>query len=132
MLTEAELIHRLGGSTVYQDFERAFCEVTQFSLRLLPIQNRSSACNGEWNGHQCSSTTDVPVRIGDRIIGLLQIGRSLLEAARAERFNDSEKPVNYDKAHSTHFHPVGCSRSRYQASALELFANQLSFFANEF
>jgi hypothetical protein len=64
MLTEAELIHRLGGSTVYQDFERAFCEVTQFSLRLLPIQNQSSACNGEWNGHQCSSTTDVPVRIG--------------------------------------------------------------------
>jgi hypothetical protein len=43
MLQEAELVDRLCRSTVYQDFERSFCEVTQFPLRLSPPENRSLA-----------------------------------------------------------------------------------------
>ena len=86
MLQEAELIDRLCRSTVYQDFERSFCEVTQFPLRLSPPENRSLAGNGQVDGQQFSSATDVPVRLGDKIIGLLQLGRPALEA-RVEHFS---------------------------------------------
>ena len=89
MLKEAELVDQLCRSTVYQDFERAFCEVTQFPLRLTPPRNRSLPCNGQINGHQFSSVTDVPVRLGDTIVGLLQLGRPALEATRAGYFKDS-------------------------------------------
>jgi hypothetical protein len=60
MLKEAELVDQLCRSTVYQDFEGAFCEVIQFPLRLTPPRNRSLPCNGQINGHQFSSVTDVP------------------------------------------------------------------------
>ena len=92
MLQEAELVDRLCRSTVYQDFERSFCEVTQFPLRLSPPENRSLAGNGQVDGQQFSSATDVPVRLGDKIIGLLQLGRPALEA-RVEHFKSSEKPI---------------------------------------
>jgi hypothetical protein len=123
-----------------QDFERAFCEVTQFALRLSSPKNPSIACNGQVNGRQFSSATDVPVRLGDKIIGLLQIGRPALEAARAEHSKDSEKPIRvagesmaFDRIPHTSINSAGPSRSRYEAIVhlLELFANQLSFFANE-
>ena len=91
MLQEAELIDRLCRSTVYQDFERSFCEVTQFPLRLSPPENRSLAGNGQVDGQQFSSATDVPVRLGDKIIGLLQLGRPALEA-RVEHFKALGKP----------------------------------------
>lgn len=121
MLQEAELVDRLCSSTVYQDFERSFCEVTQFPLRLSPPENRSLAGNGQ----QFSSATDVPVRLGDKIIGLLQLGRPALEA-RVEHFKASENPNAYIDS-------AGFSRSRYGSMVrlLELFANQLAFFANE-
>src|SRR6202030_4382224 len=121
MLQEAELIDRLCRSTVYQDFGRSFCEVTQFPLRLSPPENRSLAGNGQ----QFSSATDVPVRLGDKIIGLLQLGRPALEA-RVEHFRSSENPNAYIDS-------AGFSRSRYGSMVrlLELFANQLAFFANE-
>ena len=89
MLQEAELVDRLCRSTVYQDFERSFCEVTQFPLRLSPPENRSLAGNDQVDGQQFSSATDVPVRLGDKIIGLLQLGRPALEA-RVEHFKASE------------------------------------------
>jgi AraC-like DNA-binding protein len=125
MLQEAELVDRLCRSTVYQDFERSFCEVTQFPLRLSPPENRSLAGNGQVDGQQFSSATDVPVRLGDKIIGLLQLGRPALEA-RVEHFKASENPNAYIDS-------AGFSRSRYGSMVrlLELFANQLSFFANE-
>jgi len=93
MLKEAELVDQLCRSTVYQDFERAFCEVTQFPLRLTPPKNRSLPCIGQMNGQQFSSVTDVPVRLGDTIVGLLQLGRPALEATRAGYFKDSKKPI---------------------------------------
>ena len=62
MLQEAELIDRLCRSTVYQDFERSFCEVTQFPLRLSPPENRSLAGNGQVMStvlicHRCSGAS---------------------------------------------------------------------------
>ncbi|HZC59365.1 MAG TPA: hypothetical protein VE154_05175, partial [Chthoniobacterales bacterium] len=45
------------------------------------------------NGHQFSSATDVPVRLGDKIIGLLQLGRLALAAPRVENFAASEKAI---------------------------------------
>jgi hypothetical protein len=65
------------------------------------------------------------VRLGDRIIGLLQLGRPALEA-RVEHFKASENPNAYIDS-------AGFSRSRYGSMVhlLELFANQLAFFANE-
>ena len=137
MLKEAELVDRLCRSTVYQDFERAFCEVTQFPLRLSPPE--ALARNGQVNGHQFSSVTDVPVRLGDKIIGLLQIGRPALAAPRVEYFKAPEKPIReggegaFDRIPNAYIDSVGFSRSRYDSMVglLELFANQLSFFANE-
>ena len=137
MLQEAELVDRLCRSTVYQDFERSFCEVTQFPLRLSPPENRSLAGNGQVNGQQFSSATDVPVRLGDKIIGLLQLGRPALEA-RVEHFKTSGKPIpdaregDFDRIPNAYIDSAG-SRSRYGSMVrlLELFANQLAFFANE-
>ena len=137
MLQEAELVDRLCRSTVYQDFERAFCEVTQFPLRLSPP--KPLARNGQVNGHQFSSVTDVPVRLGDKIIGLLQIGRPALAAPRVEYFKALEKPIRdagegaFDRIPNAYIDSVGFSRSRYDSMVrlLELFANQLSFFAND-
>ena len=137
MLQEAELVDRLCRSTVYQDFERSFCEVTQFPLRLSPPENRSLAGNGQVDGQQFSSATDVPVRLGDKIIGLLQLGRPALEA-RVEHFKASEQPIrdgregDFDRMPNAYIDSVG-SRSRYGSMVrlLELFANQLAFFANE-
>jgi AraC-like DNA-binding protein len=137
MLQEAELVDRLCRSTVYQDFERAFCEVTQFPLRLSPP--KALARNGQVNGHQFSSVTDVPVRLGDKIIGLLQLGRPVLPGPRVEYFKAAEKPNrdagerDFDRIANAYIDSVGFSRSRYDSMVrlLELFANQLSFFAND-
>src|SRR6202030_2342115 len=135
MLQEAELVDRLCRSTVYQDFQRSFCEVTQFPLRLSPPENRS---NDQVDGQQISSATDVSVRLGDKIIGLLQLGRPALEA-RVEHFKTSEKPIrdaregDFDRIPNAYIDSAGFSRSRYGSMVrlLELFANQLAFFANE-
>src|ERR1700676_3009264 len=125
MLQQAELVDRLCRSTVYQDFQRSFCEVTQLPLRLSPPENRSLPGNDQVDGQQFSSATDVPVRLGDKIIGLLQLGRPALEA-RVEHFKASENANAYIDS-------AGFSRSRYGSMVrlLELFANQLAFFANE-
>jgi AraC-like DNA-binding protein len=137
MLQEAELLNRLCRSTVYQDFQRSFCEVTQFPLRLSPPENPRLAGNDQVDGQQFSSATDVPVRLGDKIIGLLQLGRPALEA-RVEHFKTSGKPIRYaregdfDRIPNAYIDSAG-SRSRYGSMVrlLELFANQLAFFANE-
>src|ERR1700733_6227370 len=137
MLQEAELLNRLCRSTVYQDFQRSFCEVTQFPLRLSPPENPRLAANDQVDGQQFSFATDVPVRLGDKTIGLLQLGRPALEA-RVEHFKTSGKPIRYaregdfDRIPNASIDSAG-SRSRYglMVRLLELFANQLAFFANE-
>jgi AraC-like DNA-binding protein len=138
MLQQAELVDRLCRSTVYQNFQRSFCEVTQLPLRLSPPENRSLPGNDQVDGQQFSSATDVPVRLGDKIIGLLQLGRPALEA-RVEHFKTSEKPIrdaregDFDRIPNAYIDSAGFSRSRYGSMVrlLELFANQLAFFANE-
>src|SRR6201994_3308885 len=138
MLQEAELVDRLCRSTAYQDFQRSFCEITQFPLRLSPPENAGLAGNDQGAGQQFSSATDVPVRLGDKIIGLLQLGRPALEA-RVEHFKASEKPIrdaresDFDRIPNADIDSAGFSRSRYGSMVrlLELFANQLAFLANE-
>jgi len=66
MLQEGELVDQLSRSTVYQNFERAFCEATQFSLRLAPPKNRSWISDGEVHQFWCAA--EVPVRLGDKTV----------------------------------------------------------------
>jgi hypothetical protein len=75
------------------------------SAPFVAARNRSLAGNGQVDDQQFSSATDVPVRLGDKIIGLLQLGRPALEA-RVEHFKASENPNAYIDS-------AGFSRSRY-------------------
>ena len=50
MMQETEVLDRLSRSKVYQDFERAFREVTRVPLRLAAPNKGISADNG--NGHR--------------------------------------------------------------------------------
>jgi hypothetical protein len=80
MMQETELLDQLFRSNVYQDFERAFREVTQVPVRLAPPNKRSSACNGNGHrvAHQFFDKTEIPVRLGDTIIGVLQLAQQTL------------------------------------------------------
>jgi AraC-like DNA-binding protein len=138
MLQEGELVDQLSRSTVYQNFERAFSEVTQFSLRLTPPKKRSLIPDGKVHQFWCAA--EVPVRLGDKTVGVLQIGQPALAATTTEHFKDSEKPISdpgvsmdFDRIPYAQIDSALPSRSRYEAMVrlLELFANQLSFFANE-
>jgi AraC-like DNA-binding protein len=138
MLQEGELVDQLSRSTVYQNFERAFSEVTQFSLRLAPPKKRSLIPDGQVHQFWCAA--EVPVRLGDKTVGVLQIGQPALAATTTEHFKDSEKPIgdpgvsmDFDRIPYAQIDSALPSRSRYEAMLrlLELFANQLSFFANE-
>jgi AraC-like DNA-binding protein len=138
MLQEGELVDQLSRSTVYQNFERAFCEATQFSLRLAPPKNRSWISDGEVHQFWCAA--EVPVRLGDKTVGVLQIGQPAMAATTTEHIKDSEKPIrdpgvsmDLDRIPYAQIDSALPSRSRYEAMVrlLELFANQLSFFANE-
>jgi len=138
MLQEGELVDQLSRSTVYQNFERAFSEVTQFSLRLAPPKKRSLIPDGKVHQFWCAA--EVPVRLGDKTVGVLQIGQPALAATTTEHFKDWEKPIrdpgvnmDFDRIPYAQIDSALPSRSRYEAMVrlLELFANQLSFFANE-
>jgi AraC-like DNA-binding protein len=139
MLQEVELIDRLRLSHVYQDFERAFYEATGLPMRLSPPKNRSPTGNGQVNGVEFRYAEEVPIRLGDKIIGVLQLGLPAFEVPAGEHFKDPEK--SQDAARSSHFDTTTSayifsttpSRSRYGAilRLLGLFVNQLSFFANE-
>jgi AraC-like DNA-binding protein len=76
-----------------------------------------------------------------QLFGRLQIGRPPLEAAKPRHIKDSEKAkrvlgesMDFNKIPDACFDSADPSELRYEAMArllLELFANQLSFFANE-
>jgi len=142
MMQETELLDQLSRSNVYQDFERAFREVTQVPVRLAPPNKRSSACNGNGHrvAHQFFDKTEIPVRLGDTIIGVLQLAQQTLATPATERFIDLERQGrdagmsrDFGRIEDGDFQIFVPSRSRYQAMVrlLEIFAQQLAFFANE-
>jgi AraC-like DNA-binding protein len=142
MMQETEVLDQLSRSKVYQDFERAFREVTQVPLHLAAPNKRISACNGNGHryAHQLLDKTEIPVRLGDKIIGVLQMGEQTFETTAIERHIGLERPSR-DAGMSRGLSRIGdgdCqifapSQSRYEAMVrlLEIFAQQLSFFAND-
>src|SRR5260221_11226392 len=79
MLQEAELVEQLSCLKVYRDFEQAFYQVTELSVRLRTLGMWNLACallNEE--GRFCSITI-VPVWLGENIIGVLQTDRAAFE-----------------------------------------------------
>src|SRR5258708_36859996 len=92
MLQEAELVEQLSCLKVYRDFEQAFYQVTELSVRLRTIGMWNLACallNEE--GRFCSITI-VPVWLGENIIGELQTDRAPPEEPMSRQLDDSEKP----------------------------------------
>jgi AraC-like DNA-binding protein len=139
MLQEPELIDQLRRWYVYQDFERAFHEVTGWPLRLSHPEDRKLAGNDHANGLELPYTAEIPIPLGDKIIGVLQLGQPAREVRTAEHFKGSEKPqvatlsAQSDMTAKAYIGSTTLPRSRYQAMLrlLGLFVNQLSFFANE-
>ena len=74
MIREPEIIDQLSRSEEYQDFERAFCETTQLSLRLRSLESCDLAGDGEGQQAQIMDVKAVPVRLGDKTIGVLELG----------------------------------------------------------
>ena len=136
MIQETELVEQLARLRIYYDFEQAFHQVTG-----LPVQLRSPgiwnlACAALYQEGRFFSITVVPVWLGETIIGVLQTGRAALEQpidgqSIGHRKTVFEAPVGRNRKSNGHV-PV-FSRSRYQAMVhlLQIFAEQLSFYANQ-
>jgi AraC-like DNA-binding protein len=139
MIQEAEILDQLSHSKVCQDFERSFCETTELPVRLRSLRNWDSVCNGERYEQDLLKVIAVPVRLGDNIIGVLQTGRAALENPTVEHFENWEKRAqvagvkDLNRTKYAYFHSLVLSRSRYDAMVrlLEIFAEQLSFLANQ-
>jgi AraC-like DNA-binding protein len=118
MMPERELIEQLSYLKVYRDFEQAFCQVTGLSVRLRPLGIWNLACAVLRPEGRFSSITVVPIWLGENIIGVLQTGRAALQEPIDNQLNG---------------HIAVFSRSRYQAMVhlLQIFAEQLSFYANQ-
>lgn len=138
MIREPEIIDQLSRSEEYQDFERAFCETTQLSLRLRPLESWDAPGRNQWRDNQSVSFTAVPVRLGDKTIGVLEMGQPGQARPPANYFEDFQPQVydagtDKDLEAIKHFHFTVSGRSRYEATAhlLEIFAKQLELFANQ-
>jgi AraC-like DNA-binding protein len=138
MIQESEIIHQLSRLAVYQNFERAFCEVTGLSVRLRPLGIWNLACAALHQEPQFFNVTVVPVRLGEKIIGVLQTGRVAVGVPMAEQFAGQDKQTSETTARRRpneigNGHLPVFSRSRYEAMVhlLQIFAEQLSFFANQ-
>src|SRR5467141_2986786 len=138
MMQEAELIEQLSRLRVYRDFEQAFYQVTELSVRLRTLGMWNLACALLNEEGRFYSITIVPVWLGEDIIGVLQTDRAALEEPMSRQLADGEKPVtnaavveNSNRLINGHV-PV-FSRSRYEAMVhlLQIFAEQLSFYANQ-
>jgi AraC-like DNA-binding protein len=142
MMQETEVLNQLSRSKVYQDFERAFREVTQVPLHLAAPNKWISACNGNGHryAHQLLDKTEIPVCLGDKIIGVLQMGQQTFETTATERLigldgqnRDARISRGFGRIEDGDCRIFVPSQSRYEAMVrlLEIFAQQLSFFANE-
>jgi AraC-like DNA-binding protein len=138
MMPENELIEQLSHLRVYRDFEQAFYQVTGLSVRLRPLGIWNLACAVLRREGRFSSITVVPIWLGENIIGVLQTGRAALQAQMGNQLADHKKPVS-DAAVVKNLNRTGnghvavFSQSRYEAMVhlLQIFAEQLSFYANQ-
>jgi AraC-like DNA-binding protein len=138
MLQDAELVDRIRHSAVYKDFKRAFCEASQLQLRLLPSPHLNLTVNGGAGQQNYRWSTEVPVRLADKTIAVLWVGEPGGEAFGDE---DSKKTgqssgqvgriLDFDGTRGDGIAGVAKSLREAALGLLELFASQLSFFANE-
>ncbi|MEY2606753.1 MAG: hypothetical protein QOH31_4575 [Verrucomicrobiota bacterium] len=138
MMQEAELIEQLSRLRVYRDFEQAFSQVTELSVRLKTLGMWNLACAFLNQEGRFTSITIVPVWLGENIIGVLQTGRAALEEPMSAQLTERKKPyanpvaVKNSSRRSNGHVPV-FSRPRYEAMVhlLQIFAEQLSFYASQ-
>lgn len=138
MMQEAELIEQLSRLRVYRDFEQAFSQVTELSVRLKTLGMWNLACAFLNQEGRFTSITIVPVWLGENIIGVLQTGRAVLEEPMSAQLTERKKPyanpvaVKNSSRRSNGHVPV-FSRPRYEAMVhlLQIFAEQLSFYASQ-
>jgi AraC-like DNA-binding protein len=138
MLQEAELVEQLSCLKVYRDFEQAFYQVTELSVRLRTLGMWNLACALLHEEGRFYSIAIVPVWLGENIIGVLQTDRAALEEPMSRQLVDGEKPVTNAAVVENSNRPINgpvpvFSRSRYEAMVhlLQIFAEQLSFYANQ-
>src|SRR5258708_33770237 len=93
MLQEAELVEQLSCLRVYRDFEQAFYQVTELSVRLRTLGMWNLACALLNEEGRFYSITIVPVWLGEDIIGVLQTDRAPLEEPMSRQLTGREKPV---------------------------------------
>jgi AraC-like DNA-binding protein len=138
MMPEHELIEQLARLKVYRDFEQAFYQVTGLSVRLTPLGISNLACAVLRREGKFSSITVVPIWLGENIIGVLQTGRAALQESMGSQLADhrklgSDAAVVKNSNRTGNGHVAVFSRSRYEAMVhlLQIFAEQLSFYANQ-
>ncbi|HXO96593.1 MAG TPA: hypothetical protein VN857_08420, partial [Chthoniobacterales bacterium] len=129
MMQEAELIEQLSRLRVYRDFEQAFSQVTELSVRLRTLGMWNLACAFLNQEGRFTSITIVPVWLGENIIGVLQTGRAALEEPMSAQLTDRKKPyanpvVVKNSTRRSNGHVPVFSRSRYEAMVhlLQIFA----------
>jgi AraC-like DNA-binding protein len=139
MLQDAELVDRIRHSAVYQEFKHAFCEASHLLLGLLPSPHLNPTPNGCAGRQHQPWSAEVPVRLGDKIIAVLWVG----EPAREAFGHEDSKASGQSSAQTARILDVDGTRSdiglacvakslrEVALGLLELFASQLSFFANE-
>ena len=139
MIREPEIIDQLSRSDEYQDFERAFCETTWLSLRLRLLESCDPTGDCEWQRDQSVNITAVPVCLGDKTIGVLELALPNQERTRSENFEGWQEQMPKVDENTDHEADNAClglivsNRRRYRAMARlpEIFAKQLSFSANQ-
>ncbi len=117
-----EIIDQLSRSEEYQDFERAFCGTTQLSLRLRSLGSRDPAGDGEGQQAQLMNVKAVPVRLGDKTIGVLELGLPDQERTETEFFEGRPEQIRNPGANNdlesidhAYLHPIVSDRARYKA-----------------
>src|SRR5260370_32057537 len=132
MMPEPELIEQWSHLKVYRDFEEAFCQVTGLSVRLRPLGIWNLACAVLRREGRFSSITVVPIWVGENIIGVLQTARAALQERIDNQLADHKNLVK-NPNRTGNGHIAVFSRSRYEAMVhlLQIFAEQLSFYANQ-
>src|SRR5258708_38077604 len=93
MLQEAELVEQLSCLRVYRDFEQAFYQVTELSVRLRTLGMWNLACALLNEEGRFYSITIVPVWLGEEIIGKLQNDPAALEEPISRQLTDGGQPV---------------------------------------
>ena len=137
MMQEGEVIEQLCRLKVYRNFEQAFYQVTGLSVQLKPLGIWSLACATLQQEARFFKVTVVPVWLGESIIGVLQTGQAALEEPMGTQFAERKKQitgaVDKNSKRSNNGHTPVFSRLRHEAMVhlLQIFAEQLSFYANQ-